>query len=190
MIVCSGVASGLHAQLPAYTNQTEIGFLAGEPGGPSRAVFTVQTFNGLALTGGLAGGITAGVDVYPELILLPLSLGVRGDIFQAGVSPFYGIDVGYGFDWLENESEFNRYSGGLMLNPAVGVRIGTKSRSALLFSVGYKYQRAGYYRAAPFLPTSPVLWYTASEVLPPGVASVRNEEYRFNRVSVRMGIRF
>ncbi len=158
-----------------FFNQTEVGVLLGTVslpyggGNVSRASFTASSFNGYRFGRGLALGATVGVDWYASQAMLPLSMGLRGDLGKGAVSPFYALDAGYGL-WLNRPADVNA-KGGLHLNPALGLRIATGNGTALSWSIGYKFQRAS------------TLMEGANEY------SVR-QDYRYNRLVLKMGISF
>ncbi|MBC7891806.1 MAG: hypothetical protein H7Y12_06305, partial [Sphingobacteriaceae bacterium] len=95
--------------------------------------------------------------------------GLRGDLGKGRVSPFYALDAGYGL-WLNRPADVNA-KGGLHLNPALGFRIATGNGTALSWSIGYKFQRAS------------TLLEGTNEY------SVR-QDYRYNRLVLKMGISF
>jgi len=131
-----------------YVNHTELGTLLGAVKAPfqsnevyTRSSFTASSFNGYRFRRGLAVGATVGVDWYARNAVVPLSLGLRGDVARSRVSPFYALDAGYAVASLAKGEGVN-FDGGLHLNPAIGLRFALNGGAALTWSIGYKYQRA------------------------------------------------
>lgn len=160
-----------------FLNHTEIGTLLGgvvAPNQPgvvySRSSFTASSFNGYRFARWLAVGATVGVDWFARNAMLPVSLGLRGDLGKRRVSPFYAFDAGYGLTWLA-QRDGAKLTGGLHLNPALGLRIALNGGGALTWSLGYKHQRV------------------RSLVEGPNDYSVR-QDYRYNRLALKVGMTF
>ncbi|MFT4031340.1 MAG: hypothetical protein QM669_02890 [Siphonobacter sp.] len=136
-----------------YTNYTELGILFGKEKvgetnpSQSRAVATVQSFNGYRLYTGLVVGATVGIDWYnSEKMIVPLSIGFRGDFSKKHrVTPYYALDIGKGMMWLTNGDRYTTQKGGFHLGTALGLRITTGNGTALLWSIGYKRQAIEQY---------------------------------------------
>lgn len=167
------------AQNLPYTNQTEAGILIGEGVSPS---FSAQTFNGVKIKKWkLEAGLTAGVDIYQEITVLPLAAGIKWNPFdKEDISPFISLNAGYGFDWLQRKVENQEYEGGYMINPSVGLRIKTKKAVKLNLSLGYKQQRAVIY------PNQFTLFDSFA-----GTQNMEaKDEYKFRRLNLSFGLSF
>ena len=105
------------------------------------------------------------------------------------VSPFLGLDVGYGFDWLERETDTDWYGGGLLFNPSVGIRIQSKGTDRFILSLGYKRQHYSAY-TGQLLPEGVTPLPQTDPSLPPGMASLRKDAHTLQRMSVRLGLMF
>ncbi|MCF2490569.1 hypothetical protein [Dyadobacter sp. CY347] len=184
---CLLIANSLRAQnhVPLkYTNHTEFGGLFGRakfqnPGNPNerfvdnRLNMTLQTFNGVMLNSRLAAGVTVGIDWYKTALLNPISAGVRFDLTRKGeVRLFTTADIGYGFAWFHDDSDGFGTTGGLMINPGIGLRMGKPGGTAVTFTMSYKRQEAHI--------TKVPLWNQVE----------RWEDRVYNRLALRLGISF
>jgi len=187
MASCLLMASSLQAQnhIPLkYTNHTEFGGLFGRvkfenPGNPNehyvdnRLNMTLQTFNGVLLNSRLATGVTVGIDWYKTALLNPIAAGIRYDLTKkSDVRLFATADVGYGFAWFQDDSDGFKTTGGLMLNPGLGLRMGKPGGTAVTFIVSYKRQEAHI--------TKVPQWNQLE----------RWEDRVYNRLALRLGISF
>lgn len=161
-----------------YVNHTELGTLLGAVNVPfqsnevyTRSSFTASSFNGYRFARGLAVGATVGVDWYARNAVVPLSLGLRGDLARSRASPFYALDAGYAVASLAKGDDVD-FDGGLHLNPALGLRFTLNGGAALTWSIGYKYQRAR----------------TILEN-PNGFSRTENV-YNYNRLALKVGMSF
>jgi hypothetical protein len=173
---------------PHFVNMTEFGGLFGRTvynvnnwNGSfgeevaNRLSFTLQTFNGVQLKPRLAVGATVGIDWYKAALIMPIAAGVRYDLVKNSSqksSLYASLDAGYGFNWLNVNASNYTTSGGLMLNPGIGLRVGLKSQSALLISLTYKRQDVQV--------TQPLYW---SEI-------DKYENRTYNRMAFRIGVSF
>jgi len=187
--VCGLSAAPGYGQPIRFTSQTELGILLG--GGPFAAQhgFTGQTFNGVRLNEFAAVGATVGIDAYRQITLLPLAIGWRGIVPMGGVSPYLGLDAGYGFAWLNDDTDTEWKEGGLMVNPVVGIRIQSNGNDRFTLAVGYKRQTYSTFEGQPMMGSATVAPQPDSS-LPPGLFSLRQDKYLFQRVSIRVGVVF
>jgi hypothetical protein len=103
--------------------------------------FTLQCVNGYQFRRELATGIGFGIDSYYNYVITPLYLRINGVLFDRQISPMYIVDAGYGFySNLFNENFTGNSKGGIMVNPAVGVRIRLAKNSSFIVNAGYRYQ--------------------------------------------------
>ena len=180
-------ASPLAAQTPfakKYVNHTEVGGLFGRvkytmPYDVSQELvdnklnLTAQTFNGIQVTSKTAAGITVGVDWYKNAFINPVAAGVRHDLTKKRNVNIFGIlDAGYGFAWFHDDPEGFKTTGGIMVNPGVGIRCGKEGKGAFTFTISYKRQEANV--------DKPPLWDQTE----------RNESRSYNRLGLRIGISF
>lgn len=123
-----------------YINHQEISFLGSATQPDETPSFGFQTFQGYQVHPFLSLGVMFGIDFFPNNSLLPLAFGLRGDLSYRQVSPFYSLDIGYGFPWLIDNESNEEYEGGMMFNPAIGIKIRLQEKSVITFSIGYKVQ--------------------------------------------------
>jgi hypothetical protein len=191
-IISIAISTSIFAQeKPAFkrhfVNMTEFGGLFGRVvynannwNGFSESVenrlsFTLQTFNGVQLKPRLAVGGTVGMDWYKTALIMPIAAGIRYDLAKnsSQKSVFYAsLDAGYGFNWLNVNASNYTTSGGMMLNPGIGLRVGLKSQSALLISLTYKRQDLHV--------TKPLNWGEIDKY----------ENRVYNRMAFRVGVSF
>ncbi len=168
-----------------FVNYTEVGILAGRvayaPGGSvsetveNKVSITAQTFNGVQLNSRLAVGGVVGIDWYTAALVLPIGAGVHFDVIrhpQKNVRLFGLANAGYGFTWLNKSSSGYVVSGGWMLNPGVGLRIGKPGGTAFVMSLSYKRQMVSVEK--------PI---TGNDIK-------RDEDRVYNRLALRLGVSF
>ena len=107
---------------------------------------------GLTVTAGhqfknfLAVGGGIGVDLYEEA-LMPLFLDIRGNLGKGNLTPYYAVDVGFGFPlgkWLSDGDEWapaQQLKGGKFIYPAIGLKFATRSAMAFQMDIGYNFQQ-------------------------------------------------
>jgi hypothetical protein len=132
-----------------YINITEAGLSVGNRSvidqfsETSRSVdFTLQTFNGYQFHSALALGLTTALDTYGKMTLLPVGLGLRGDITKNKVRPYYGFDAGYALDWLNNPRLPGNYNGGRFWSPTFGLKFNSRKTHSFILNIGYRHQKA------------------------------------------------
>ena len=121
------------------------GYYGPYPGG--RNGKSISTIHGYTFNPYLMVGLGVSLDHYGygNITAAPLFASVRGLMLQRRWSPMYFLNVGGGGAWGGTDYFFNgtssRTSGGLMIHPGLGYRWHIR-QSAVLFSMGYKVQRA------------------------------------------------
>lgn len=172
IIMLFAFVSATEAQHLKYTNQTELGILLGQEG--TRPIFNLKSFNGIKVNAiGFEAGISAGLDTYKEATIMPVSLGLRYVFLkEENMSAYLGFDAGYGLDWLENETEENQLKGGIMINPAAGIRLNAGGSASIHFSLGFKSQTFSTYR------NETTYLY------------IQKDEYKYNRMVLNVGLTF
>ncbi len=109
------------------------------------ATFSLETFNGFQYLPKTAFGITTGVDLYENGIILPVALGVRHLIVEKkprGSKIQAGFDAGYGLTWLDSKSEFEKKKGGIIMSPKLSFLFPGRNGSAFMVSFAYKLQKS------------------------------------------------
>jgi hypothetical protein len=163
VLLLMGLGLGRVAAQRGYFNQTELGLLVtNQPGvlGNNPAAASLHTTNGYRFGPGLAVGLGTGLDAYEGRLLLPLALAVTGDVGGSTrkVVPFYRFSVGHGFDITRRpEPEPNLWrgwfppdqtsgqSGGLLVQPSVGLKVRTGAAGAFTLQMGYRWQAINSY---------------------------------------------
>ena len=106
----------------------------GEPGEPK--FYECDTFlNGIAHH--------VGMDWYKTALFNPVSLGARYDLTKGSSARLYATgDLGYGFAWFQDDTEGFKTTGGMMVNPGIGMRYGKQGGSTFTIGISYKSQYA------------------------------------------------
>ena len=174
LVAMAAMGLPVHGQKINYTNETEIGTLWSRANFFSPIALTAQTFHGVQFDRILSMGVTAGIDEYFGLRVVPIAVGSRAVLPCERVSPYLGVEVGYGFTWFEKQTHTEWHDGGMMFNPAIGLRWKANGRDRYLISIGYKRQV--------------VTQNTANAIQGPG--AYNSSRYTLNRMAVRFGMIF
>ena len=107
---------------------------------------SISTTHGYTFSPHLMVGLGVGLDHYgyANVTAAPLFASVRGIMLRKQWTPMYFLNVGGAAAWGNNlffNGTSGRTTGGMMLNPGLGYQCHF-SKSAILFNVGYKVQRA------------------------------------------------
>ena len=116
------------------------------------ATFSLETFNGFQYFSKTAFGLTTGVDLYRNGIMLPIALGLRHTIVEKkprGAKIQAGLDGGYSVTWLDTKSEYEKKKGGIMISPKLSFLFPGRNGSAFLVSFAYKLQKSGSIQTVP-----------------------------------------
>jgi hypothetical protein len=132
-----------------YQNITELGVSIGYRAAMSQfensgriVNLSVQSFNGYQFFPLLAVGLTTSIDTYEQVTLLPVGLGLRGDLAKTRVRPFYGLDAGYALDWLNNPNLPADHDGGFFWSSSLGLKFNSAKTRAFVLDLGYRSQKA------------------------------------------------
>jgi hypothetical protein len=106
----------------------------------TRVYPSINTFNGYIFSPRLAVGIGIGLDGYNSMTLIPLTLGIKGDVLKGNYTPYYGFEIGHAFPWMRRDANAV-YSGGLVMSPVVGLKRYGKRGGAFFIEAGSKWQR-------------------------------------------------
>ena len=180
----SGLAMGQSTPFrPVFINMTEVGAAFGQVryGSVSsesvakRVNVTAQTFNGVLLCPRLAVGGTIGADWYNSTLILPVCAGLRYDLArpnQKNLRVFGSLDTGWGFTWLNEDATGYKTSGGWVISPGIGFRIGKPTSANFIMSLSYRRQEAQ--------ADKPLFWNELA----------KHETRVYNRVALRVGVSF
>lgn len=184
----------LYGQSWPLVNHTELGLLVGRTELDEKRInFSFQHFSGVKPHPSHEVGFMFGVDTYPGFNLMPLAMGWRGIIHPEKKTSFYtSLDIGYGSALLEKRTLINQtenwYLGGLMISPAVGIRMKSRNGSHYYtWSLGYKSQKASYYEG---VRSQDLARIQENSLLPPGFTSVWEEKYVLQSMMIKMGFIF
>ena len=88
-------------------------------------------------------GAGIGARQYPDMkaTLLPVYAEFRGWLLTSKVSPFISFQVGTVFHASKNFSNV-----GILVSPNLGVSSRFSDGTSMIFSIGYEYQRMGFYK--------------------------------------------
>ena len=116
----------------------------------------IQDINGYRFNRFFSAGVGFGIHVYPGLFYLPVFADLRIRFNKEGVTPFLSAEAGYSFTQMEvwGFESSKDYYGGLLLNPAFGVKFPVKTMFAFIMSFGYRYQEADIYTHNTIFHTS------------------------------------
>jgi sRNA-binding regulator protein Hfq len=95
----------------------------------------------------LGAGIGVGGDAYIYNNIqnvFPVYLQARGYFLNQPFSPYYSVNVGYGFATSNNAWNIVDASGGLYVHPKIGFRLASRSNAAFTVELGYSHQMAKY----------------------------------------------
>ena len=177
-LLAAGQATPFRA---VFTNMTEFGGLFGQVkyGQNSsetvdkRVNLTAQTFNGVLLRPRLAVGGTVGVDWYNTAMLTPVCASLRYDLgSQKNLRVFGSFDTGWSFAWFNEDPVGYKTTGGWVVSPGVGFRIGKPTNANFILSLSYKRQQADVEKPLFFNELA------------------KHETRVYNRVALRMGVSF
>ncbi len=91
-------------------------------------------------------GFGAGIQTYntfEKAIFYPVFVDLMTLVKSSKSSPFFRLQLGYSAISSSNEDYLTGYKGGLMFNPAFGIKFGTKNLDYTL-DFNYKYQKASF----------------------------------------------
>ncbi|MBK0402661.1 hypothetical protein I5M27_06670 [Adhaeribacter sp. BT258] len=159
-------------QNAGYFNTTELSFSKGFLKENTSFYTGLQTINGYRFNKHISAGIGVGVDQYfyenynengykTGETYLPVFTDMRVHFGKGKTQPFFSQAVGYMFCIRQltefRDSEYYNNIGGIMINPAFGVTTALSEKTALNFSLGYRFQEVTiknipyyYYNSYPF----------------------------------------
>lgn len=166
------VTIGSFGQNLPYTTHTDVGILTYTSPFFQGTTFTGRTFHGVRLKQHWQLGLSAGVDKYTSFWVLPLSTSAKYLLRPEAANSLYaGVDVGYGFPWLNKKTlDEQSFSGGFIAQPTVGLRIGEKGKGG--FTISVSYQRQGF---------ASLIEFQNNRI---------DDTYTFHRMALRCGMMF
>ncbi len=129
-------------------NNSSNAALTGNSSSGAQPSIGVQDINGYLINPHVSIGFGMGLHVYTDIILAPFFADVRYNLFNNLATPFASMGIGYSFSAKEiygiNQGSKD-YFGGVLANPAIGIKFFTRRSKGLTFSLGYRYQQARIY---------------------------------------------
>ncbi|NGP75853.1 hypothetical protein G3570_04360 [Balneolaceae bacterium YR4-1] len=118
--------------------------------GQSTASPRLWVVNGFQFNRKVSAGLGVGFTYYDDpLSLLPLFIDFKYQFQADDIRPFFFLKSGYNISLLtDKEDTVNSHSGGLMLNPGLGLQFETSGKLAWHVSVAFNLDRATYFEPA------------------------------------------
>jgi len=104
----------------------------------------------------IGAGLGVGYDKYIDDTgeeVIPVFAEFSGYVSPSNTSLSYSLALGYGFARVNDEYGIIHAKGGLLVYPAIGVRLG-QSRIKYTIDLGYKFQKAEFTYRNPWVPTT------------------------------------
>ncbi|MBX2816808.1 MAG: hypothetical protein KTR24_12450 [Saprospiraceae bacterium] len=92
-------------------------------------------------------GAGIGIDFYHTRageMMVPLFVEARRNLTAKAITPYVSIRAGYSIGIANPDQDISEASGGPMLNPSIGWRLGASSGMNMLLQVGLKFQKASF----------------------------------------------
>ncbi len=169
-------------KMPDFSYALRAGLLNGQA---DKAGAEVQLVSGISCKTWFTG-IGAGVDYYSGFKSIPLFLDIRKELREKKNTPFVNADVGYNVpmrdkDHKNTEWVHYKFEGGLYYELGAGYKFVLTKALGLSFSAGYSYKNfkekdIAQYGVGP-----------ADEPLP---SSINTYDYKFRRISIKVGFWF
>jgi len=139
---------------------------------------SLQQVAGFQLNRMLGAGVGVGLENFSVgdangPLILPVYAEARGYFLKKNKTPYYALNVGYGFAFKDEDQRIIQAKGGLLIHPAIGFRLGASNSSNFLFDLGYKFQ-----------------WATLTRNFSQWTPDIQVQELLFKRFSVRLGLIF
>ncbi len=80
------------------------------------------------------------------IVFIPLFAEVRGDFLDKKITPFYSLQLGYGFKVPTENDDWGNKPGGTYFRPALGCKFKLTEKFSSSVSFGYELQHARYKR--------------------------------------------
>ena len=132
-----------------WYNSTYIAFAAGNDGtnggdGDFKLGSGLHNIFGKQFTRMWGLGLGIGLDNYSRRgeTVVPVYLELRGYPLKKQQQYYYALAGGYGFTFKRESFGITETEGGLMVHPAVGIRLGTPDGTNVNIDLGYKIQEA------------------------------------------------
>ncbi|RME98363.1 MAG: hypothetical protein D6772_09110 [Bacteroidetes bacterium] len=115
--------------------------------------FNVQHITGYQFNRWVGAGLGLAYDSYSlegGEAMLSVFAHYRAYLTKHIRAPYFGLSVGCGFPWLEQDKGFLESEGGFMLHPKLGIRLGASDQANFTMDLGYRWQDAYFVQEEPF----------------------------------------
>lgn len=180
-------------QRAPYVHHLELGALQGSDDFGIRVNPSLKSLHGVQFHPNHLFGFVLGLDVYPQVAIVPFGMGWRGTMNpEQRTSWMAGMDLGYGSMVMEEKmvTEWNQHTwfeGGLMAHPTAGIRVKNKGNTAWSFLLGYKHQSARFYQG---LPVSGNVNPVPNPSNPSDWISFRKDRIKYHNLTFSVGLLF
>lgn len=115
--------------------------------GQSTVTPRIWVVNGFQFNRKVSAGLGVGFTYYDApLSLLPLFIDFKYQIPGENIRPFFFLKSGYNISLqTDKQAPVNSHSGGLMINPGLGLQFETTGNLAWHISAGFNLDRATYF---------------------------------------------
>lgn len=116
--------------------------------GKSSAALRLWVVNGYRFNRKVSAGLGVGFSYYNDpLSLLPLFIDFKYQFPTENINPYFFLKSGYNISLLtDTDTPVNSHSGGLLLNPGIGLRFETDGKLDWHISAGFNLDRATYFQ--------------------------------------------
>lgn len=137
--------SDRNRQTTGYMSRTGFDVLP-SPSSSSSASARIYTVHGHRFTPSLSVGLGLGFTPYNDpLTLIPFFIDMTYRILQENASPYLFLKAGYNFSIQHDEALLiDDHTGGLLLNPGVGIEFNLSSGFGLFLNAGYNIDHSAY----------------------------------------------
>ena len=123
----------------------------------NKILYGFEVVNGYRFNSLLYTGVGVGIILnteYDKLKTIPIFVELGLNLLRTKLSPFLSARIGYSFAYTYNRDPtwptgFSSNSGGLLINPSIGLKCQVSKKSAVSLSVGYRLQYYKYNHCCP-----------------------------------------
>jgi hypothetical protein len=126
----------------------------------------------------ISTGIGTGLEIF-DYQVMPVFADISYQVFKGNFSPYLYARSGYTFPLSKAQSDYYshpEYKGGILAGAGIGLRKEFRNKNALLFSVGYRYQKLRTITTYDY-------WYD-------GQTQTDERIDHLNRINISLGLQF